>query len=184
MDAIWTGLAAGATSGTVLAAILGVFLARHSEKIKKEVEAQFLRLQDTYRSQRTWMEKAVSELLGPVSIQLDRTGRAFRRWEAKNLFLEVKVIREGNMAVRDLLLKSPHLIPPELLGDAGLLIEHYDRWLEEYEKVRQAATPNLDTPFVFVGPQGYPFPSQSEQRFHEVYRKYWGELYGQPAEPS
>jgi hypothetical protein len=134
-------------------------------------------MEDTARSQRTWKERSVSELLGPVCIQLDRTGRAFRRWQVKNLYLEVKVIREGDIAIRDLLLKSPHLIPPELHDDAGLLIQHYDRWLEEFERVRQPEQPNLESPFVFVGPAGYPFPKESEQRFHEMYRKYWTDLY-------
>jgi hypothetical protein len=181
MDHFWSGLIAGATSGTVLATVLGVVLARRTERVKKELELQFGRVQDAARSQRGWKERAVSELLGPLSIQLDRTGRAFRRWEAKNLFLEVKVIREGNLAIRDLLLKHPHLIPPKLLEHAGFLIEHYDRWLEEFEKVRQAEQPDLETPFVFAGPQGYPFPKESERRFHEVYREYWAELYGTPA---
>jgi hypothetical protein len=181
MDAVWGGLAAGATSGTILAAVLGVIVARRIERIKKEVEAQFSRMQDTFRSQRTWKERAVSDLLGPMCIQLDRTGRAFRRYEAHNLYLEAKVVRDGNVAVRDLVLRNPHLIPPELFGDAGLLIEHYDRWLEEFERVRGTAKPDPSVPFVFAGPAGYPFPKEAEQRFHDVYRRYWVELYGPPA---
>lgn len=81
----------------------------------------------------------MTELLGPVAIQLDRTQRAFQRWQAHNVFLESKVIREGNLAIRDLLLLKPHLMPPDLLTDAGLLIEHYDRWLEEFARVRDTA---------------------------------------------
>jgi hypothetical protein len=181
MDAIVSGLIAGVTSGSLLAAVLGVMLARRTETVKKEVEAQFTKFLEVSRSQRAWKEKAVSDLLGPVCIQLGRTERAFQRWRAKNLFLEAKVIREANLTVRDLLLKNPHLIPPELLKDAELLIDHYDRWLEEYEKVRQAEEPDLETPFVFVGPSGFLFPKGAEQRFIEVYDNYRKELYMQTA---
>ena len=178
MEPIWTGLVAGATSGSVIAAVLGVILARRSERIKKEIEAQFARMLDESRSQRAWKEKCVAELLGPVCMQLDRTGRAFKRWEEQNLYLEMKVIREGNLTARDLLLKLPHLIPPDLRYEATLLVEHYDRWLEEFEKRRQSEKPDLETKFIFVGPVGYGFPSEAEEKFHETFRRYWKELYG------
>lgn len=187
MDTLISGLIAGLTSGTLLSAILGILLIRRTERVKREIESQFTRAVDTFRSQREWKEKSVAELLGPVCIQLDRTKRAFGRWRGQNLYLEVKVIKEGNVAVRDLLLKNPHLIPPELFDAAAKLIEHYDRWLEEFERVRQAEQPDLETPFVFVGPAGYPFPSEDEQRIRDVYQDYWTELYGRPqiaAEPQ
>jgi hypothetical protein len=108
MAGLVSGLVAGITSGTVLAAVLGLLLARRTEQVRREVEAQFMRLSEVLRSQRGWKERSVSELLGPLCVQLDRTNRAFGRWREKNLFLEVKVIREANLTVRDLL----HLIPP------------------------------------------------------------------------
>src|SRR5688572_31503469 len=44
---------------------------------------------------------------------------------------------QSNLVCRLLLeKKKPHLIPPDLLPDAGLLVEHYDRWQEEFAKVR------------------------------------------------
>ena len=179
MDPLVSGVLAGVTSGSVMAAVLGFVLSRRTEMVKREVEVQFERLNDTFRSQRAWKERSISELLGPVCIQLERTKRAYARWSNKNLFLEAKVIKEGNLAVRDMFLKYPHLIPPELLEQSSRLIEHYDRWLEEFEKIRQAEKPDLNTRFVFVGPAGYRFPSDAEQKFQEVYRSYWRELYGE-----
>ena len=152
----------GLLSGTFMAALLGLILARRT---------------DIFRSQRGWKERSVSDLLAPIHMQLERTGRAFKRYEAKNTFLEAKVLREGNVTIRDLLLKNAHLIPPHLLEDASRLVEHYDRWLEEYAKVRDEQSPSLDSPFVFVGPQGFPFPSDAEARFHETFHKYWRDLY-------
>jgi hypothetical protein len=184
MEPLWTGLIAGATSGSVIAAVLGVIFARRNEVIKKEVEAQFARLLDTSRSQRAWKEKCVAELLGPVCMQMDRTGRAFERWQEQNLYLEMKVIREGNLTARDLLLKFPHLIPPELRYDATLLIEHYDRWLEEFEKRRLSEKPDLETKFIFVGPEGFGLPKPAEEKFYETFRQYWKELYGTPDKPG
>lgn len=159
-------LLSGLLSGSVMAAALGLVLARRT---------------DIFRSRRTWKERSVSELLGPMHMQLDRTRRAFDCYTARNTFLEAKVLRDGNLAIRDLLLKTPHLIPPDLLEDASRLIEHYDRWLEEYDRVRDAENPNLDSPFVFVGPKGFPFPSDAEIRFQKAYKEYWNELYNETA---
>jgi hypothetical protein len=64
------------------------------------------------------------------------------------------------------------------LQDAARLVEHYDRWLEEFEAVRESKKPNLDEAFVFVGPKGYPFPSDSETRFKEAFTSHWRKLYG------
>lgn len=90
--------------------------ARRTETIKKEIETQFSKLQDAFRSKRLWKERAISELLGPMYVQFDRTQRASDRWNEKNLFLEAKVIGEGNQAVRDLLLKECTPYPTTLIG--------------------------------------------------------------------
>ena len=88
-------------------------------------------------------------------MQFERTRRAFDGWSGKNLYLEAKIIREGNIAIRDLLLAKGHLIPPHLMSDAALLVEHYDRWLEEFENKRTEQNPANEDAFVFVGPAGY-----------------------------
>jgi hypothetical protein len=182
MDAIVTAffssdfvrsLLGGIVSGSVIAAFLGALLQRRTEEIKSE----YAKTAAIFQSTRTWKERSVSELLGPLYIQFDRTKRAFRRWEEKNLYLEAKVIGAGNLTMRDLLLTKPHLIPPELLEDAGQLVEHYDRWLEEYEKLRQSKKPDLDTPFAFAGTHGFPFPGAAETKFKDAFRSLWRELY-------
>ncbi len=111
------------------------------------------------------------ELLAPMMVQLDRTKAAFDRWTEQNLYLEAKIIREGNIAVRDLLIGKAELVRPELQEDARRLVEHYDRWLEEFDRVRGGTEPDLQTPFVFVGPKGFPFPRDSEERFRQRHRK-------------
>ena len=177
MNTIFETLLAAILSASVISAVLGIIFHRRGKAIEAEIKSQVERGLAVFHSKREWKERAISELLGPVHMQLDRTERAFKRWKSKNLYLESKIIREGNMAIRDLLLAKGHLIPPELLEDAGLLIEHYDRWLEEFEKQRTAENPDNDTLFVFVGPQGYPFPRQSSKRFQEVFKNLWQELY-------
>ncbi|RMH30830.1 MAG: hypothetical protein D6690_18035 [Nitrospirae bacterium] len=154
-------------SGAMVSSVMGVIFHRYLTRVEQEI-----------KSQRAWKEEAVSELLGPVNMQLDRTKRTFDRWTSKNLYLEAKVIKEGNQTIRDLLLTKGHLIPPELLEDAGKLIEHYDVWLEKFEKQRLAEKPDLESPFTFVGPEGYPFPRQSAHRFQAKFQEYWKELYG------
>jgi hypothetical protein len=71
------------------------------------------------------------------------------------------------LAARDLLRRKAQLVSTQLTADARKLIEHYDRWLEEYEKLRGGATPDTTTAFVFVGPEGFPFPREAERRFRE-----------------
>jgi hypothetical protein len=129
------------------------------------------------RSQRAWKERSVAELLGPMNMQFDRTKRAFDRWQDQNLYLEVKVIKIGNETIRDLLLTKGHLIPPELLNDAGKLIEHYDVWLEVFERLRGGKEPDLKSKFTFAGPEGFPFPTEAETRFKAKYHEYWSQLY-------
>jgi len=87
------------------------------------------------------------------------------------------VIRDGNLAIRDILLANALLIPPSLFDDAAKLIEHYDRWYEEFERLRLTEKPELESRFVFLGPQGLRFPSEAEARFQEAFRQYSSELY-------
>lgn len=160
-------LLASLVSGAVIAAIGGAW-------IKGRMDQQFLEFQSTH----VWKEKCLSVLLGPMVMQLDRCQRAFDRWSEKNIYLEQKIIRVGNETIRDLLLTHGYLIPDDLMGDAGRLIEHYDRWLEEFDKVRGGAEPDLQQEFVFVGPKGFPFPKDAGTRFRERFRSMWKEVYG------
>jgi hypothetical protein len=184
MDNFLGSLLAGVVSGSVISTLLGVFLHRRAKSIEAEIKSQYDRSLAIFQSTRSWKERAVSELLGPIFIQFDRTERAFDRWQSKNLFLEAKVIMEGNLAIRDVLLMKSHLIPPALREDAGKLVEHYDRWLEEFQKIRSGEKPDLDTPFIFVGPQGYPFPKASEVRFKQAFNEMWAELYSPTSDGS
>ena len=159
-------IATAIISGGVVSAVIGIIFKGFITKIEADIKSKL-----------TWKEESVSELLAPIYMQFGRTHRAFDRWYSKNLFLEAKVIGEGNRIIRDLLLNKGHLIPPELLEDAGKLIEHYDVWLEKFEKQRLSENPDIETEFVFVGPDGYPFPSESEKRFIKKYKEYWDDLY-------
>lgn len=58
------------------------------------------------------------------------------------------------------------------------LVEHYDRWIEEFEKIRNGEKRDLETKFIFVAPKGFPFPVSSEQKFKDKYHQFWNELYG------
>jgi hypothetical protein len=162
-------------SGGVIAAVMGILFAKRTEGLKAEVQKSL----SVFHSSLAWEEKSLSELLGPVCVHLDRTRRAFNRWSRKNLFLEAKIIREGNITIRDLLLSRYHLVPPQLREDAGHLIEHYDRWLEEYERIRESSKPELDAAFVFVGvgDDPYPFPHDAEQHFKSAFEQGWKRLY-------
>jgi len=159
-------IASAVISAGVVSAVLGLVFKGFVTRVEAEV-----------KSRRTWKEESVSDLLGPINMQFDRTERAFKRWGSQNLYLEAKVVKVGNETIRDLLLSKGYLIPPELLDDAGKLIEHYDVWLEKFEEQRSSENPNIETKFVFVGPEGFPFPTNSEGKFRSKFREYWNELY-------
>ena len=178
MSTFSQALLAALVSDAVVALLLGLLLKRYTEQVSNDVRAQYEQLGTAFRARYSWKEKALAELLAPLHMQLSRTERAFRRYAAGNLYLEARILKEGNEAIRDLLIGKGHLIPLELLPDADALIEHYDIWLEEFARVRDAAQPDLRTPFVFVGPQGYPFPRPSADRFQQTYHRLWREVYG------
>lgn len=164
--------------GGLVSIVTGYLFLRRTTLIQEDIKSQYERAMAVFQSTRGWKEESVSKLLGPIYMQLDRTGRAFNRWGEKNLYLEMKIIREGNLTIRDLLLQNANLIPPSLRKDAGELIEHYDRWLEEFENQRGGKEPDLQTKFVFVGPLGFPFPKHSEERFKSEFERLWKQLYG------
>jgi hypothetical protein len=99
-DALLGALLSAVVSGSVAAAVISAFLRRRTATIEQAIKLQFDRMAESMSSQRAWKERAVAELLGPVNMQLDRTQRAFDRWTQQNLFLEAKVIGEGNRGVR------------------------------------------------------------------------------------
>ncbi|MEZ5047115.1 MAG: hypothetical protein R2831_09005 [Chitinophagaceae bacterium] len=168
-------------SSSVVGLLIGTILKRKTETITAEVKKQFEKNMTVFKSTYLWKEKAISELFGPVNIQLNRTKNAFARYRATNLFLEAKVLKVGNEKIRDLLLEKAYLIPNELIQDAEKLIEHYDVWLEEFDRIRAEENPNLDQKFVYAGPKGFPFPTNSENNFKAYYQKIWNELYGDKA---
>jgi len=168
----------GILSGTLLAFLGQLFFKRKTEQIAAEVRRQVEQELLRYRSSMLWKEQSLAELLAPLAMQSQRTERAFKSWKGKNLFLEAKIIGEGNRTIRDLLLSKGHLIPSDLLLDAHQLVEHFDRWLEKFEKVRGTHHPSDEQPFVFVGPDGFPFSTPAAKHFETRFSEQWTELYG------
>jgi hypothetical protein len=166
-DSFYQLLLTALLSSAVISTVIGIAL--QGFKTRSEARA---------KSQYSWKEQSVTELLAPLNMQFERTERAFKRWGSKNLYLEMKVVKVGNETIRDLLLTKGHLIPTDLRAEAGSLVEHYDVWLEKFEKQRLSENPDLNAPFVFVGPDGYPFPSGAEKKFRETFKVYWNDLYG------
>jgi hypothetical protein len=120
------------------------------------------------------------DFLVPLVVQFDRTKDAFERWNERNLPLETQIIRDGNLKARDLLERYSQLVPQRMQQDRQKLVQHYDRWLEEYQRLREGPNAKSDEPFVFVGPEGYPFPTDSESRCRARLDAVRSELGGQP----
>jgi len=86
--------------------------------------------------------------LGRCTHSLTEQRLRSNRWKAQNLYIEA----------------------------AKLLVDHYDHWLEEYERVRETKQPGLHDPVDFVFT--YDFPHDAETRFRETYKQIWTALYG------
>ena len=164
--------------GAVVTALLNLLFKKRLERITNNIKIQSERIALIQRSQHAWKEQAIAELLGPINILLNRTERAFKRLKAHDHFVEAKILKESNEQIRDMLLQKSHLIPGELMEDANKLVVHYDRYLEEFEKQRGSKAPDLEAPFVFVGPEGFPFPHHSAARFQGKYAEIWQDVYG------
>ncbi|MCP4341246.1 MAG: hypothetical protein GY799_20775 [Desulfobulbaceae bacterium] len=111
----------------------------------------------------------VLELLLPMKVHFDRTRQAFQLWvknrpTSPNVEIE-DAIKASNSVICNLLKRKWHIIPTDLQQDAVRLLEHYDAWSAEYERLRPNGVRDPKVPYVFVGPQGYPFPADAEQRF-------------------
>src|SRR5687768_10971581 len=106
MDDFIKLLLAGILSGSVISPVMAFLLYRRTTKITEDIKSEYAKGMTIFESSRVWKEKSVSQLIGPLYMQFDRTKRAFERWDTKNLFLEAKVIRDGNLTIRDLLLSK------------------------------------------------------------------------------
>jgi hypothetical protein len=163
---------AAVISGGVASVLLGLIF-------RVIFEPRLVRAADVSCSRREWKEQSIAEVLGPVYMQLARSNRAFERWKAtRNDFLEGQVVKQANTEIRDLLLAKGHLLPPELVKHAINLVEHYDRWLEEYADKREGPNAEKDTGPIFVGPLGFPFPHEADTAFSETFDRLRAELYG------
>ena len=176
-ELILAAVISGGVVSVVLTFVLRFLFDRRLTTVSEEIRSQFEQQALVYRSNREWREQSVADLLGPVYMQLDRSHRAFGRWEERNDFLEGKVVKEANTQIRDLLLARGNLLPPQLVEHAGDLIEHYDRWLEEYAAMREGPEAGTDTRPVYVGPKGYPFPDDAKKAFQETFHRMRRELY-------
>ena len=178
METLITVLLSATVIGAVVTALLNVLFKKRLEQITHDIKIQTEKIALIQKSQYTWKEQAIAELLGPMNILLNRTERAFYKLKANDLYVEAKILKESNEKIRDLLLSKSHFIPSGLMEDADQLVEHYDRYLEKFEEKRKRENPDLDTPFIFVGPDGFPFPKNSAKRFQDEYAAMWKKVYG------
>jgi hypothetical protein len=115
------------------------------------------------------------ELLLPIKVHFDRTRQAFTAWvENKPTKPNIEIedaIKASNSVIRNILTNKWHLLPADLQKDAMRLIEHYDAWQEEYDRLRPGGVRDPNVPYVFAGPKGVPFPADAEQHFIDRYKK-------------
>lgn len=166
----------GLVGSGIATALFGAILLRRNRRVESEIKSYFDQQFSIFQSRRAWKEQAITELFGPLVMQLDRTLTAAQRWNRRNLYLEGQIVRLGNQTARDLLLSKGHLVPPALVEHATRLIVHYDVWMEEFDRVRSSEKAS-SSEFVFVGPAGYPFPTDSEAEFKAEFRRLQHELY-------
>ncbi len=135
------------------------------------------------KSTRDWKEQALSDLVGPAVMHLERTGLVAERYRETSHFLEgdsyfdAMLMRDSNVELRGILLSKGHLIPEELRPHANTLVGHYDLWLRRFDAKVEKDQPTADSIFD-VGLAEIEFPTASVDAFKSCYLQMREELYG------
>ena len=182
MESLLSGIIAGITSGTLISAILGILLHRAKTTIEKEVENQFTKALEVFKSAREWKEKSLSELLGPVVMHLGRTSRVAERYstttykEKGKSYSDAMLMKESNEAVRSILLSNGQFLPENLRSQAHKLVAHYDLWESRFDAKVEKEKPTADSVFD-IGFTEEPFPEDAVKAFQDSYESLRYELY-------
>ena len=157
-DVIVTGITVIASTG-ITSGLISILTLRRTKRIEESVKRESQEIQEN--------KKILNELVGPVVMGMHVTKRAFKRYSVGGGYLENFVLKEANKKNRDLLMDMGHMLQGDMLMHALCLIEHYDAWLGEWDRMRAID----DTKgLVWAGPAGYPFPKLSEEAFMEFYK--------------
>ncbi|ALR30618.1 hypothetical protein ATE47_08810 [Chryseobacterium sp. IHB B 17019] len=160
-------------------AIIAYFFHRKTERQNAVIKREFESLSKKDTSYFEWRKNTV-ELLGQVYIHLNRLKLAFQNKYSKikdyDQFYEDEIILKSNQHIRDLLINNGHFLPPELLDEATKLIEHFDVWLTKYHQTR-ILNKDINSKQIYVGPDGFRFPENTEKLFKEKYIEMFNELH-------
>lgn len=160
-------------------AIIAYFFHKRTERNTSIIKREFEALSKKDHSYFEWQQNTV-ELLGQVYIHLNRLKLAFQNRYSKikefDKFYEDEIILKSNQHIRDLLIDNGHFLPPELLGEAAKLIEHFDIWLTKYNQLR-INDKDIHTKQIYVGPDGFHFPESAEKLFKDKYIEMFTKLH-------
>ena len=200
VDILATATTVIISSGIAAAAVSLVTL-RKTREIEEGVRRSSEQVLTEFLSRREAKEKILNDLIGPVVMNLHRTAQAFKRYSCASTetsvqdedmsgkgsfgqaskwaqpdtrYLEVEILKRANENIRDILLAKGYWLDGELLEHSIELIEHYDAWLEEWDKRRSNGSKEGK---VWAGPQGYPFPIEAEAAFIKECKRIRSELY-------
>jgi hypothetical protein len=156
---------------TIATGIISYLLHQKTERFNAEIKREFETRSAIETTNFEW-KKQTAKLLGQVYIHLNRTRLAFENTYSKlgkyNAYFEDEIVYTSNKRIRDLILENGHHIPPELLGEASALVEHYDAWLVKYNLFRKVKG-DINTIHIYVGPDGFSFPENAEEKFKNSY---------------
>jgi hypothetical protein len=174
-DQVYGAVIAFASSGLV-ASLTGVLLSRHRKEIELAVTSAAARRDHDYLVVRKAKERMLCELVGPVILNLKRVHRAYLRYDGNNEFLEGEIMAKCATNIREIISERGYLLDAAGLQHAVDLVEHFDVWLEEFD--RQRGTGGKGDPYVFAGARGHPFPRAAEEAFHRMWVDLKRDLYG------
>jgi hypothetical protein len=158
---------------TILTSAIVYYFHKKTERRDAEIKHEFDKISQIHNTDFEW-RKQTTELLGQVYTHLNRTRLAFENTYCKlkkyDSNFEDEIMYTSNKKIRDILLENGHYLPPELLGEASKLIEHYDAWLIKYHTMRKV-NEDKNTIHIYVGPDGFAFPEKAEEMFKEKYEE-------------
>lgn len=73
MDTVLMALISATVMGAIVSALLNLLFKSKLERIATDIKNQSDRISTIFKSQYTWREQSLSELLGPINMLLNRT---------------------------------------------------------------------------------------------------------------
>lgn len=110
------------------------------------------------------------QFLGRLDFLLQRVKKAYDGYSSHGkIFLYARILRDGNEAIRTLLIEQSYLLPAQQLQNALNLLHHIDVWAALWDETYATRVARSDSVFDF--PNAVTFPKEEVQDLLAYYEQ-------------